>query len=112
MIYALVVMGPGLPRLSLTKIVFQPTWGVLIIVSPCDVCISITFSWRSVQFSKEDVTVEVAQLSTIDAPFMGVLDSISMCAHSSSPILAFAASSDILLISARERFRIYSAIAR
>jgi hypothetical protein len=55
---------------------FQPTWVILITVSPCAVCIPITFSCRLVQLSKEDVNVEVAPLSTINAPFIVVLDSL------------------------------------
>jgi hypothetical protein len=99
-IRALVVMGLGLPSLSLMKKVFQPIRVVFRTVSPCAVCISITFSWRSVQFSKEDVDVEVALMSTISAHFIVVLDSLPTNAHSSTPVIAFAACSDILIISA------------
>ena len=100
MICALVVMDLVVPSLSLMKYVFQHTWVVLIMVSPCAVCISTTFSLQSVQVSKDDVSGDIAPLSTISASCSVVLDSLPANAHSLPSIRALAASSDTLIISA------------
>jgi hypothetical protein len=101
-ICALVVIGLVVPSQSLTKNVcnLKHTWVVLIMVSPCAVCISTTFSLHSVQFSKDYDRVDVAPLSTISAPSVSELVSLPMNAHSFPASRAFAASSDILIISA------------